>query len=387
MRKGKPTSSDSDSEQSGDTSHSESTQGTPVAVPIRENHANTSIAPHHLDGAEFGECTPCEQTVIIAMSCLIVFFPRPGPRLDDIVSPDDIGVIKFKKDFCGNLFTWYRPLPSDPRHIHVGQLKQMIQMLPVLAIVPGPCDTNFIARDSLMKRIHDVAVEQGYTVHKKDAPDSSLHINKGNTVTKPTLKYVAAVVETLSLQFLLNNRGPFSKSKKFTPQSPEVTASLAAIQDGLKDYIASINPSLLELLPTQMCINIEQIFNKRIRVNNLIKIGVYTGWADFQNHPGGLWVGQWFLWTFLTDEHRFTVDKFGHAQSLKGNHEESGLPLLPNVLNPDANPPLFDFIRHVCRRGRLTEIQEPLRQNALVWRGNPVDPPGAEGCETCFAEM
>ena len=243
-------------------------------------------------------------------------FSFPGYHLAGIVQKENIGVISLsKKNSTGHLFVWFDRLPRDDSHIDVGQVKQMLDMLSIIGAPPVPGDENYVPQDSLMKRMHDVANQQRYSVKRPAASDEKHYINKGNQITRPLQTYYQSVIETLSLQLLANHRGPFSKSNKFTNQSPELTAHLSAIQGGLLNYIDSEVPALARVMfreqtPSQMCTDIPKIFNKRLHINNLIKTGVYTGWTDFRDNPGGIWVGQWFLWTCLTDEHRRTVDNF-----------------------------------------------------------------------------
>ena len=355
------------------------------ATARRMNDANTSIAPHHMKGENYGECTPCQQSSIIASSCLIAFdFLCPGSGLDGIVEPEYIGLITLSKiNSTGHLFVWYPPLPVDRSHIHVGQFKQMLDMLPLIGVPPAPGYKKYVPQDSLMKRMHDAAHQQGYSVNRSDCSDDNHHINQGNHITRPTQKYFSAVIESVSLQLLANHRGPFSKSNKYNNRR-DISANLDTIQRGLGNYIVSECPSLKQVMPSTLETDISKIFNKRIHINNLIKKGVYTGWDDFRGHPCGLWVGQWFLWTFLTQEHRRTVEEFPTPRSLKTPVEKGVLPILPKVLNSGNNPPLSEFIEHVCAGVEIDEIRDPARHNALQWKVMPVPPEAVPGCESCF---
>ena len=148
----------------GDPLAKEVVKGSPTTTAVATaqvvvvNDPNTSIAPHHINGKITVSVSLCCQSSSTASSCLISFFNfcRPGSSLDGIVEPRNVGIIQLWK-MNNNLMIWHSGLPVDCRHIHVGQLKQMLDMLGLIGVPSAPGSKKYVAQDSLMKRINDAA--------------------------------------------------------------------------------------------------------------------------------------------------------------------------------------------------------------------------------------
>ena len=138
-------------------------------------------------------------------------------------SRSTLGSSSFRRKLYRPSLCLVPPLPIDVSHIHVGQLKQMLDMMAVIGLPPAPGYEKYVPQDSLIKRMHDEAHQQGYSVNRSDCSDDNHHINKGNHITRPTLTYLSTVIESVSLQFLANHR---DRSVNPTSSPPRVENSL-----------------------------------------------------------------------------------------------------------------------------------------------------------------
>ena len=285
------------------------------------------------------------------------------------------------------LFLWAPPLPRHPNYIEPSQLKEAIDLLPVLAPVPSPGDHHYAALDTMCQAIADHAEDAGYSIC---AEDSKLFINRGNQVTSPYKHFCRVFLETISLQFLLNSRGDFTMIKALDNQSPEITRDLQVIQGCLIAYICNHVPDLAEDMfqdvrhpPPNLNLDANQMCRRRLQMNRKCAKGVYTGWP----HPdGGVWIMHWFLWTFLCGEHRKTFEKYPTRKSLFKNLGNGEPPIFPRVLTPKPNLQMKDFIKHVSENNPTATIPHPKRHNVLQWKGEPIIYTDDEDCIGCFSE-
>ena len=120
--------------------------------------------------------------------------------------------------------------------------------------------------------------------------------------------------------------------------------------------------------------DIKKICQKRINILDKIKNGVYTGWVDIEgrkDHEQGLWVNQYFLFTFFCGEHRHSLEHYPDPKSVFGTIRKRGI--LPKVIEPKKNPPITHFLGHVLEGGlKYEDIPFPERHNVLVWKGEPI---------------
>ena len=118
--------------------------------------------------------------------------------------------------------------------------------------------------------------------------------------------------------------------------------------------------------------------HKSVHIKNKIREGVCTGWNG--QDEGGVWVGQWYLYTMFSDRHRRTVSKFPNSASLQGAN-------LPKVIASEDNPSLDTFVWHVQDSGYDgAGILHPLRHNALHCIGKPISYDVDEDVEDLFVE-
>ena len=103
--------------------------------------------------------------------------------------------------------------------------------------------------------------------------------------------------------------------------------------------------------------DLSRICTKVIHIENQIRKGVRTGWNG--REQGCIWVGQSFIYSMFSAKHRRTNCNFSDSASLQSD-------ILPQVITPNDNPPLDEFVRHVKDSGyEEGKILHTARHNAL----------------------
>ena len=285
------------------------------------------------------------------------------------------------------LFVWAPHLPLHPEYMCPSQLLEAIDMLIVLAPVPSPHDPDYVALDTMCEAIKVNAEEAGFSVAAKRG--AANYINRGNQVTSPCKFYCEVYLEVLSLQFLLNCRGGFTKIEALQNQSRAITSDLQVIQGCIIGYLCRHVGDLADLMfgdrrcpPVFLNLSVKQICTRRIQMNTKCKKGVYTGWP---HPPGGVWIMQWFLWTFLCGEFRRTYQDYPSWDDLLEEPAKGTLPPIPPLLTPDAPLKVEDFIQHVGDHNDRASIPHPKRHNVFQWKGRPVVDKVLTDCRPCFS--
>ena len=293
--------------------------------------------------------------------------------LKNVLKKEDIGQIDvYKKNSSPKLFLWLPSLDPDPCHMMVSQWKQALAMMPVIGLMPPPGDSKYSPKDSLCKEVHVASSDQGYHTSKPSAneDDTHMYINARNEIRMPYLNFVRVCILKISRDTVTNSRDHLTHSKKFDLQSEQLTRHLSSVQCDLATWLQRHVPALYQDLFREKSPPIEtdlkKICQKIIHFENKIRNdGVRTGWNG-RKEKAGVWVGQWFLYTMVSDRHRMTVDEFPSWASLQDGQ-------LPEVIASDSNPPLDKFVQHVHDSGYDEgEILHPLRHNALHWMGKPI---------------
>ena len=288
-----------------------------------------------------------------------------------VIEKKDIGVLKLSNKQPPTLQVYFPPLPIDECYMCPSQWKQGFHLLPIIgAMTPGG-DSNYVAQDSLLQDVHMEAAAAGYTMKKvpENATEEAklFHINKGNMITAKYLNFVRTLIGKLTRDHLTNDRSYISKSKKFNNQSSGLHDHVRSIQCNIIQWIHENVPTLSQQLfpdgvPESIETDLNKICNKVINIENQIKKGVRTGWKGCEE--GGIWVGQWFIYTMFSDRHRRTVSQYPNGKSLRKS--------LPGVVGQNENPPLKDFVCHVADSNYKGPILHPTRHNSLHWLGKPI---------------
>ena len=284
---------------------------------------------------------------------------------------NDIGQIDIhKRNGPRQYFVLIPGLEPDIGHMLVSQWKQGFFMLPRIGSMPPANDPTYVPQDTLCKSVYDKSTELGYHITKPSAnePVDNKYINARNAISSTYLNFARAVVCKCSRDIVTNCRAHITKTKSFDSQTGQIHAHVGSIQRSLARWIQRNVPILADQLFPNGLRHIEtdlnRICTKVIHIENQIRKGVRTGWNG--REKGGLWVGQWFVYTMFTGRHRRSIFDFPNSASLEGAS-------LPHVIASEENPSLDVFVRHVQESGyEEGDILHPARHNALHWMGKPI---------------
>ena len=97
-------------------------------------------------------------------------------------------------------------------------------------------------------------------------------------------------------------------------------------------------PAIFPNGPGHIETDLNRICTKVIHIENQIRRGVRTGWNG--REQGGVWVGQWLVYSMFSARDHRAVRNFPNSASLEGDS-------LPQVIASEDNPSLNFFVRHV----------------------------------------
>ena len=193
-------------------------------------------------------------------------------------------------------------------------------MLPRIASTPPANDPNYVPQDSLCKYVYELSTELGYHITK---PSRSNFLN-----------FALAVFCKCSRDIVSNCHAHLTKTQNFSSQNQQIHDHVHSIQQNLAHWFQRNVP----LLATQLFPNgpghIETDLNKRctkiIHIENQIRKGVRIGWN--RREQGGIWVGQWFVYSMFSARCRRTIRDFPDSALLQGDS-------LPQIIASEDNPP------------------------------------------------
>ena len=218
-------------------------------------------------------------------------------------------------------------------------------MLPRIASMPPANDHNYVPQDTLYKYVYDRSTELGHHITKPSANEAhdNKYINPRNAIQSNFLNFSRTVFCKCSRDIVTNCRAHLTKTKNFDSQTRQIHAHVDSIQRSLARWIQRNVPSLADQLFPNGLGHIEtdlnRICTKVIHIENQIRKGVRTGWNG--REKGGVWVGQWFVYSMFTARHRRSICDFPNNASLEGDS-------LPQVIASEENPSL-DFLSGMFR--------------------------------------
>ena len=143
-----------------------------------------------------------------------------------------------------------------------------------------------------------------------------------------------------------------------------VPSNVSRLAHWIQRNVPSLATQLFPNGPGHIETDLNRICTKVIHIENQIRKGVRTGWNG--REQGGIWVGQWFVYSMFSARHRRTVCDFPGSASLQDDS-------LPQVITSEDHSPLDKFVRHVQNSGyEEGDILHPARHNALHWMGKPI---------------